>query len=142
MLKAPMAMNSLRPGDVPPDQVAQYEARPIQYNAVYLPIQALRLGFKGQRIAFDWRPYRDRTEEQQKDYDRLVVSLFHNGMQKPVITHHGHVLIGQRRIEILQRFGRIDSVLCCDVQEDVSQWWQHDVVRLNRLKAQIGEVGY
>ena len=76
-----------------------------------------------------------------EDFDRLVVSIYHHGILCPLITHRGHVLIGQRRAEIGQRFG-IETVECWDVQEDVTLWWRPDVARLDQLKRKVGEVVY
>lgn len=123
------------------NELRHVDLAPIPYTVMRLPLRDLRLGFKGKRISFSWRPYPDRTPKAREDFDRLIVSIYHHGILCPLITHRGHVLIGQRRAEIGQRLG-IETVECWDVEEDVTKWWRPDVARLDQLKLKVGEVVY
>ena len=115
--------------------------KPIPYTEETADLSALALGFQGKRISFDWRPYHLRTAAARADFDRLLVSIFHRGILKPLITYQGHVLIGQRRAEIGMRL-HLGVVRVWEVQEDVSKWWKPDVARLAKLKAKMGEASY
>lgn len=102
----------------------------------------LWLGFHGDHVDFDWRPYKDRTPEARADYDRLIVSLFHHGLKQPVIVHGDFVLIGMRRVEILKRLDPWEPIECLDIIEDVSKWTEHDLPRLEALKQVAGSFAY
>lgn len=144
-------------------QVAEYEDLPIPFDTIDVRLSDLALGFSSGdgRIDFCWKPYEQRDEKKRADYDKLLVSIYHSGILKPLIvcrskkqiTSRGVivqpldqvcVLIGMRRAEIGLRMmlGRDASVSAVMILEDVSLWWRHDVVRLNKLKAKLGEVSY
>ena len=114
----------------------------INHSYTTYTVEDLKLGFRCKNVHFSWKPYKDRFESHRKDYDRLIVSIFHYGILKPVITYQGHVLIGMRRVEILQRMSPLQSIKCCEILEDVTQWTTKDIDRLDELKKQIGEVEY
>lgn len=116
--------------------------KPIETTTIKARPTALILGLHGDHVDFDWRPYWKRSPEAQKDYDALVVSLFHHGMKMPVITHKGHVLIGMRRVEIMRRIDPESKIPCVEITEDVSKWDRNDIPRLAALKKAIGEVEY
>lgn len=115
---------------------------PIPYRIITVPIVELTLGFHGEHVDFEWRPYCRRTEEAKADYDRLLVSLWHNGMKVPPITFRRHVLIGMRRIEIMRRLNYHAIIECAEIQEDVQMWDRDDIPRLQALKARVGSVVY
>lgn len=91
-------------------------------------------GFQGERIDFTYRPYGRRSTEARAAYDELRRDLEQRGMQHPLITHRGHILIGMRRFEIMRALGQ-DTFDCLEIDEDVSQWWRDDLPRLEALKA-------
>jgi len=105
-------------------------------------------GFKGDNIAFDWKPYEKRTKPEQEDFDRLVLSIYHHGMRDPLITYRPpkamarFVLIGQRRWEVVKTMNPSQPMRCIDILEDVSAWWKWDVVRLHRLRDSLGRTEY
>lgn len=115
---------------------------PIPHRIEQRRIGDLKLGFTGEYVDFSWRPYAKRTDEARADYDRLIVSLWHDGCLKPVITYKGHVLIGMRRIEIMTRLYPCQFVDCVEILEDVSRWTRDDLPRLEALKEKIGRVEY
>lgn len=118
--------------------------RPIATTRLRIRPGELILGFHGDHVDFDWKPYHQRSPEHQALHDRLLVSIFHHGVKKPVITHRGHVLVGQRRVEIARRLYPDVKLDCIEIEEDVARHWtEHDVFeRLPILKAEIGEVPY
>ena len=65
--------------------------------------------------------YEDRSPESKKQYDRLKAHLIEHGLLNPLITHRGHVLIGQRRFEIMR--DRLETFLCLEVDEDIVGEW-------------------
>ena len=75
------------------------------------------------------------------DYDRLIVSIFHEGIRAPIITWRRHVLIGMRRAEIARRLS-IETVRCWNILEDVHEWHGWDLARLEALKVACGSVNY
>jgi len=100
----------------------------------------LELGFRGKHVHFTWRPYEERSEEARAAYDRLEADIRERGMLHPIITHRGHVLIGQRRVEILRKdwADLSDEVECVEIDEDVSAWTGHDVFdRLEAFKREL-----
>ena len=91
-------------------------------------------GFKGRRISFEHKPYEKRSEAARASYDELRVSLIEHGMTNHLITYQGHVLIGQRRYEIMCERG-MTMFPCIEIQEDVSEWWRDGTAKLDALKA-------
>jgi hypothetical protein len=119
---------------------------PIPIELVDVPLGELVLGYAGERVSFCWRPYEFRTPDHQADYDRLIVSVFHHGIQTPLITcrppgRTDHVLIGMRRAEIGRRLG-LETVRCARILEDVHDWHGSDLARLAALKQQLGSTTY
>lgn len=108
------------------------ETVPIYRRCAYAA-GGLALGFHGERIDFDYRPYEHRSAEARADYDRLKANLEINGMRNPLITYQGHVLIGMRRYEIMVGLGQTDFE-CIEILEDVNQWWQDGPPKLEALK--------
>jgi hypothetical protein len=102
----------------------------------------LKLGFNGNHVDFSWRPYDKRRSDHQENYDRLIVSIFHNGVKMPLITYLGHVLIGMRRYEIAMRLNPDTVFDCVEILEDVNEWDRNDIPRLDALKKMVGEFKY
>jgi len=118
-------------------------------------LDELVLGFDGEHVHFTWRPYEERRPEAREGYDRLEADIRERGLLHPIITHRGHVLIGQRRVEILRKIdaegGSFHDTLaqlpmfrpawvvpCVEIDEDVSRWTAHDVFeRLEAFKRQL-----
>jgi len=117
------------------------ELNPVDFRVVTVSLDDLILGFHGEHVDFEWRPYDERKREHRADYDRLIVSVFHLGILSPLITYMRHVLIGMRRAEIGMRVG-IKEVSCWEIVEDVSQWTRTDIARLNALKEKVEPVRY
>jgi len=113
----------------------------VAYQEVTERLSDLVLGLQGERVTFCWRPYAERPASHRADYDRLVVSIYHQGIVCPLITWGSHVLIGQRRAEIGKRLG-IDTVRCWRIREDVRQWHGADLLRLEALKRHCGAARY
>jgi DNA invertase Pin-like site-specific DNA recombinase len=111
------------------------------YMVVTELVTELSLGFRGERLDFCWKSYANRRPDQRADYDRLIVSIFHDGIRRPLITFGGHVLIGMRRAEIARRLG-ISSVCCWRILEDVAEWHGSDLERLEALKVACGATRY
>lgn len=141
-----------------PDNIPEYINTPIPYRLEMRRVLSLSLGYRARNCAFDWRPYDERTPEARADFDRLAQSIAQEGIRKPIIcTEWPHlickgtedwtpggdlyVMIGQRRAEIAARLG-ITHVQCAIIEEDTREWWKYDIERLNKLKAEIGEVVY
>ena len=115
---------------------------PIKYTAIKnVQLSILKLGFHGDHVDFDWRPYTKRSEAARADYDKLYDSIFNEGIKRPIITHGLCVLIGMRRVEIGIALG-VESVDCLDITEDVSKWTRDDIPRLNAMKGLIEAYGY
>jgi len=116
---------------------------PIEYNLISVKSSELELGYHGSHTDFVWRPYEERSEEARADYDLLEESILKDRLQKPLITFNGHVLIGMRRLEIFwKHFGFSEEIACADILEDVYLWDRYDILRLNEMKAVIGEYEY
>ena len=114
--------------------------KPITYKIVTIPITELKLGYHGSHTDFVWRPYEERSEEARADYDLLEQSIIKHGVKKPVITFKNHVLIGMRRIELIEKhYGMLEEIVCAEITEDVYLWNRDDIPRLNELKKEIGE---
>lgn len=113
----------------PPERVAEYLATPIPYTLVRLDTATATLGLDAYHTKWVWRAYADRPADHRADYDRLLVSIYHEGVKTPVIGWRGHVLVGQRRVEIARRLG-IGSVEMLEIGEDVTLYWTHDVERI------------
>lgn len=127
---------------IEPTNPAEYIAKSIPYGLTIRHVNFLTLGFAGDHINFDWRPYSERTPEAREDYDRLEADIRQNGILNPVIAYKDHVLIGMRRVEIARKLG-IELVTVAQIderQEDVSKWWKYDVERLNRLKEELKQL--
>ena len=71
--------------------------------------------------------------EAQQSYQRLRNDLMQNGMNDPLITWKGHVLIGMRRFEIMCELGAV-AFRCYEILEDVSLWTRDDIERLQQFK--------
>jgi len=108
---------------------------PIQYTLTTYASDELTLGFQGKTCSFDWRAFKDRTPEAQKAYLKLKEDLLARGMQDPLITFRGHVLVGQRRFEILRDVQ--DRFPAYEVLEDVSMWTSQDLDRLEAFKKEV-----
>lgn len=131
-----------------PQDAEPYLATPIPYELAEVPVAGLSLGLKGNHAYWAWKPYADRLPEHQEDYNRLLVSIYHDGVKSPVIgwtdpeTGTTHVLIGQRRAEIAERLG-IETIGLVRILEDPRLYWQWDLERISRhLRPVAGEVGY
>ena len=124
-----------------PSNPEAYVAKPIPYVLRVRSVDGLTLGYEGRNISFSWRPYEKRTPAARADYDRLYKSIVSDGLQQPIITYGDCVLIGMRRVEIARKLD-IRLLHAADVTEDVYEWWQYDIERLERLKAAIGETRY
>jgi len=110
-----------------------------------VPTEMLTLGLDLEHVGFDWKPYENRTPEARIDYNRLVVSMFHCGIQKPVIVAsfkgNLHVLIGQRRGEIGPKIKYHQKPFLI-IEEDVTFWTRADLDRLDILRKEIGHEAY
>ena len=120
--------------------------QPIEYEERTVKVDTLTPGYRGDNCHFDYRKYEDRSPDQQADYDRLIASIFHHGVLKPLITFHnddGHyVLIGMRRWEIMYNLGRINCRVWVITDEDPGTWLSPDIDRLNELKKRCGIAKY
>jgi hypothetical protein len=110
--------------------------KPLAYARRRRLVRDLKRGFHGKHVDFDWRPYKLRDKRARARFDALVVSIFHNGILDPLITHGDHVLIGQQRHEIAERLGIVE-VETLDVIEDVSEWGELDIKRLEKLRDEV-----
>lgn len=123
-------------------QVESYVSRPVPFVRGTERTRALVLGLSAPHVRWVWRPYESRSPEHRADYDRLLVSIYHNGIKSPVIVWGQHVLVGQRRVEIARRLG-IRRVPVLSIGEDVRLWWRNDITRVDRhLKPEAGETAY
>jgi hypothetical protein len=95
----------------------------------------LQMGFKGKSCSFEWRPFAERSPAAQRAYKRLKASLHAQGMRYPLITYKGHVLIGQRRFEIMRDL--CYQFECIEILEPVEDWTTPDIDRLTRFKESI-----
>ena len=119
-----------------------YLARPVEYRRCTVNLYEVRMGLHTPHVDWCWRPYDQRTIEARADYDRLVVSIYHHGVQRPLIVHGYHVLIGQRRAEIASRLG-ITELPALDITEDLRRATREDVERIDRhLRPLAGETVY
>ena len=121
--------------------------RLIEFKLVTAKTDTLIPGFRGANCHFDYRKYEDRYPHHRADYDKLVVSIFHKGVLKPLITfanEDGHfILIGMRRWEIMMRMASYDYCQVCLISnEDPGDWLSPDIDRLNELKQKIGTTKY
>lgn len=81
----------------------------------------LTLGLKvSDEVWYKHAQYEERGPSAQAQYDRLKVHLTEHGMINPLITYRGHVLIGQRRFEILRETQ--ETFDCLEVDENMSEW--------------------
>lgn len=71
-------------------------------------------------INYKHAEFHERGPSSQAQYKRLRAHLYEHGMLNPLITYRGHVLIGQRRFEIMR--SRQDYFECLEVNEDMSEW--------------------
>ena len=95
----------------------------------------MALGFQGNSVSFDWRPFDERSPSAQEAFRRLERSLLDEGLRSPLITYKGHVLVGQRRFEILR--DRRSEFVCFEVTEEVENWRGPDIERLNAFKRDV-----
>lgn len=124
------------------EQIADYLDTPIPNSFGEALTDHLELGLIVPHTRWVWKPYAQRPAEHRADFDRLLVSVYHEGVKTPVIVRGGHVLIGQRRVEIAKRLG-ITTVPVLRIEEDITGYWKHDVERINRhLKPAAGEWTY
>lgn len=77
-------------------------------------------GYKGKEIEFKHKAYRDRSRTERARYDSLRDHLRDNGMLNPVCTFQGHVLVGQRRFEIMRYYA--DEIATIEVEQDLYEW--------------------
>lgn len=89
-------------------------------------------GFQGETCKFEWRPYDQRTPDEQADWRALRDSIQRHGVVNPLIVWDRHVLIGMRRWEIAAQIG-ISTVPVCEILEYPGQWHISDVRRLRKL---------
>lgn len=104
----------------------------IQYKIKLYKSADLQLGFQGNSCCFDWRPFDRRSAEAQAAYLKLKDSLHAVGVRDPLITYRGHVLVGQRRFEIMR--DRVPVFVCYEVLEKVEDWRGPDIERLDAFK--------
>lgn len=107
----------------------------IEHKLMYFLSEDLAPGFKGDKVDFTFRAFSERSTEAQIAYRELEADLYMNGIQQPLITYQGRVLIGMRRFEILK--DRIDGFQCFEIQEDVFNWDRDDIDRLESFKAEM-----
>lgn len=110
--------------------------RPIEYRLTWILTSDLELGFHGEHVDFCWRPYDERSVDARAAYRKLMDSIKREGILHPLITHRGHCLVGQRRLEIAKQW-RIPGVWCYEITEDVSQWDRWDIKRLALFKERM-----
>lgn len=110
-------------------------ANPIQFKKVRYRTSNLVMGFKGYKVAFSCKVFKDRSAESQCAYLELKKDLIDNGMINPLITFQGHVLVGIRRFEILRDQQTVFS--CYEIKEDVYHWDRDDIERLDVFKTLV-----
>lgn len=98
---------------------------------------ALELGGEFAHVHYYWRPYAERSPEEQAKFDALEASIRQRGIVNPLIVFRGHVLVGQRRCEIARKLGLL-TVPVWDIQTDISKDEQPD--RVLALRAQYRSV--
>ena len=111
----------------------------IKHTKRYYYRDELSLGFRGDKVQFEHKPYHQRSPEARAAYDRLRESLMAVGMRHPLITYQGHVLIGMRRFEIMCELAgeRNKTFSCLEILEDVSAWTRDDIDRLDAFKLEM-----
>lgn len=114
---------------MPPDS-------PIQAKLRFYNIDDLTLGLDVEKVSFCWRPYEERSPEARAAYDKLRDSIRRDGLLHPIIAWRGHVLVGQRRVEICRTLGH-RVIPAYEITEDVSNWDRWDIKRLNRFKERM-----
>lgn len=125
-----------------PDRVAEHLATPVPFTLDEAETDGLELGLKAPHVWWQWKPYAVRSAEHRADFDRLIVSIYHEGVRAPLVVWDRHVLIGQRRAEIARRLG-IRRVPVLVIGEDVRRWWQYDLDRVRRhITPEVGQHAY
>lgn len=79
-------------------------------------------------LRFRHKSYDQRSPAAQAQYDRLKAHLSEHGMLNPIITYKGHVLIGQRRFEIVKETQ--ETIPTLEVLEPLHEWRVTDVTAL------------
>lgn len=96
----------------------------------------LMCGYKNNLgLRFRHRPYEERSPVAKAAYDRLREHLNEHGMLNPIITYKGHVIIGQRRFEIMRE--TVDEIHCLEVMEPLHEWRVTDVTVLTNAVKRI-----
>jgi len=105
----------------------------VKHHLTTYRLDALELGYDAAHVHFCWRPFEKRSLQAQHAYRLLAEDLEKRGPLHPIITKDGHVLIGQRRVEILRRLGytTVDAV---EIDEDLDTWTGADLPRLEEFK--------
>jgi len=112
----------------------------IKYTYKYVNPNSLKLGGQFKYVWYDWRPYKLRTKESQRDYDKLENHLMETkSMINPLIVFRGCVLIGMRRCEIAVKHGW-KAVPIWEITTDISEDRQPD--RVFELRNKYKEVNY
>lgn len=123
----------------------------VEYRRVSRELADLEPGYRGERLSFSWRPYAERKPDHRADFDRLIVSIYHHGILRPLVTYRDpaappgriadRVLIGMRRWEIGLRLN-LGAVECVEILENVRDWHGADLPRLKALAAAFGSTDY
>ena len=92
----------------------------VEFKECKQPVSALVCGYKGRELHFKHKHYSERSDAQRAMYDRLRAHLAENGMFNPIVTHKGHVLIGQRRFEIMREW--VTEIDCLEIITDIYDW--------------------
>lgn len=107
----------------------------IEHRMIVYRSEDLQNGFIGKSCSFEHIPLKQRSDDAKQAYQRLRDDLLCNGMQDPLITYQGHVLIGMRRFEILKNIQA--EFKAVEVLEDVATWTGKDIDRLQAFKKMI-----
>lgn len=98
---------------------------------------ALVCGFRGREVEFKHKAYEERSGAQRAMYDRLRAHLAEHGMKNPIVTYKGHVLIGQRRFEVMKETeAEID---CLEFTGDLHEW---PIARVTEITNAVKRIYY
>lgn len=111
----------------------------LRHRIQWLDPTTLALGAHYKHVDYCWRPFEERRSDHQEDYVRLEADIRANGIKNPLITHAGHVLIGQRRCEIAVKLG-IRLVPCIMILDDI--WEDPNADRVLALKSTYVDAPY
>lgn len=100
----------------------------MRFKEMYCASKHLTCGYTNGVINFTHRQYELRSGADHSKYDGLRTDLLHNGMRNPLITFDDHVLIGQRRFEILRDL--VPWFPCLEITDDMSKWGHSQVMNL------------